>query len=378
MPMLHEIQSRGYGVFLTDGNPDCIGSRYAEQFVNLDTYDIAGHLELAQSMSKKPVAVLTVAADVGPTVSAVAEELELPACDYLVAKRVRNKAEFRKTLNAPHPAFRSFIKDFRMVYTTWERVCDMREAEPYPCVIKPLEKAGSRDIGIINNRRDFNYAVTNFPEREFLIEEYLQSECEIATDNFVLNGNIKFANSVYRKFDRFGIEHFHINPYELNQELRDKIRYVATKFGVDWGPLKVDFIYDKRYGWVITEAATRLSGGFDHMYAAPVATGKDITKFMLDIALGRVPKYSDLWNTLKQYAVTYAPELQPGHVVEYKIPQDYCEEIFITTNDIHPLENCARRPVFYITRGYTVFEAYRKARVVEKEMEIIYESNADR
>ena len=64
IPLMEEIKSRGLKIFCTDGDKNCPGAGIADQFVQLDTYDVYGHLDLAASMSDKPIAVLTAGADV--------------------------------------------------------------------------------------------------------------------------------------------------------------------------------------------------------------------------------------------------------------------------------------------------------------------------
>ena len=141
-----------------------------------------------------------------------------------------------------------------------------------------------------------------------LIEEYLQVECEVAFDFFVENGHLVLASSAYRIFEKgkFGIELGHINPWKPPKELIALSKKVAEKLGVTFGPLKLDYIYDKRYGWILEECATRLSGGFDHMVTGKLI-GKDVTGVMLDVALGKPANPTKLVAKKDKFACAYAP-----------------------------------------------------------------------
>lgn len=380
IPLINECLGRGYKVFCTDGDPSCIGADYADQFVPIDTYDVYGHIDLASSMSEKPIAVLTAGADVGPTVSAVADELDLLAVDYEVAKTVRNKAKMREALGASHPVY--IVVDYRREDQTrilWERACEMSNIDPYPCVLKPLERAGSRGVSLVTSPFGFSRAqrsaeiADNGMNREFIIEEYISGE-HIATDSFILNGKVKVANAVYRVFsdEYFGVEMYHINPYDPPKKVRDIIKHVAKRLGVDWGALKVDFVYNEQYGWVVEECATRLSGGFDSMYAAPLATGKNLMGYMLDMALGNKPNNKDLWNTKKKFACTYAPHFEPGHMVAFPTYDEGLEYESKMNTNVEPLTDCSKRPYFFITVGDTAYQAYRHALLVERGLDVSY------
>ena len=383
IPLIDECHKRGYKVFCTDGDEDCVGATSADQFVPIDTYDVYSHIDLASSMTEKPVAVLTVGADIGPTVSAVADELDLLAVDYEVAKIARNKAKMHDALAMSHPVYK--VVSYRREDQTrilWERHCKMNDIDPYPCVLKPLERAGSRGVSLVSSPFEFSRAQRSAEvadggmNNHFIIEEYLSGE-HVATDSFVVDGKAKVANAVYRVFSdkHFGVEVYHINPFEPPKKVRDIIAHVAKRLGVDWGALKVDFIHTPHYGWVVTDCATRLSGGWDSMYAAPLATGKNIMGYMLDMALGNKPNHKDLWNTKKQFACTYAVHIEPGVIDTVTLPLHDVNGLkfsMLTHQTVEPLTDCSKRPYFIITVGDTAYQAYRRALLVERGLQVTY------
>ena len=83
-----------------------------------------------------------------------------------------------------------------------------------------------------------------------------------------------------------------------------------------------------------------------------------------------------MWNTNKKFAFTYAPILKPGIVKKLSVPKyDYMKHIFVTmkNNTIEKLQNCSQRPLFYIVEGNSELDAIKKAKTIEREIEIEYE-----
>ena len=380
IPLIEECKRRGYGVICTDGDANAPGATIADQFINIDTYDVYTHIDLANAMSIKPVAVITAGADVGPTVSAIADEIGLPAVPYEVAKRVRNKAQMRRALNASHPVWME-VKFSDDVREKWNSLCKHNNVDPYPCVVKPLERAGSKGITLVKSPFSFERALKkariadNGMNATCIIEEMLHGY-EVATDTFIVDGKYRYANSVYRMFSkqRFGVERGHLNPYRLTPRMKSMIKTASKRLGVDWGAFKVDFIVDDRYGAVISECATRLSGGFDHMYATPVATGMNITGYMVGLALGERPNQKMLYNTLHKVACTYSLVGEPGKIKSIQFPEyEWLRHTFVTKPFMQDVEDCTQRTIFIITVGDDYYQAYKRARIVERETKIEYE-----
>ena len=386
VPIIQEAKSRGYKVVVSDKNPNAPGCQLADQVIMLDTYDVNGHKMAAETMTKKPIAVLTAGADVGPTVSAIAETLGLVAESYDVAKLCRNKFALRNALQQEHPIYMRIEVEPSTANTLWKSRFKYKDINPYPCVIKPFEHSGSKGMVVVKSPwewvdalRTAKHASTPYNiVREVIVEEFLHGD-EYATDSFVDNGKIYFVNGSKRIFDakRPGIELGHVNPWTPPQEVLDKIQDVADKVGVTTGPLKVDFINDTRYGWLVMEAATRFSGGFDHMTTSLAATGKDITGAMLDYALGNGIKKGKLRNRLNKFACAYAPTFLPGKVEKWQLPEqdeNIVDVIFLSKDEIFPLKNCANRPVFVIATGDSEESAIENAKSYSNKISVIYDN----
>src|SRR3990167_125198 len=379
VPLIEEFKNRNLEVLVSARNPDAPGCKIADEVIGIDTYDVGMHLEIAEKMSVKPIAVATMGADVGPTVSALAEYFGLYAETTEVASRCRNKIEMRKTLNAPHPVFIT-TRDIDMIHTTWTGKCIFAGVPAYPCVLKPAELSGSRGVSIIRTAFDWHRAIERAKRaapkaRIFLVEEYITGP-EVAVDFFVINGKLILANAVYRLFHHFGLEAGHINPYHPPQELLDLAQAAAEKLGVTTGPFKADFICSPRYGWVLVECATRLSGGWDSELTCPIATGRDLVGAMADYALYNRVSKRKLKIKKDKYACAYAPLLNPGKVSAWKVPENLpgLHKVIINSMDeIDLIDDCTKRPVFVITEGDSPYQAYRRALKATRNIEVIYD-----
>lgn len=376
IPLIQEIKRRGYKILVSDKNPNAPGMKHADLALNIDTYDVDAHVSVATGIAKtKSVrAVLTAGADVGPTVSAIAETLSLPAESLQVAQTARNKASFRKAFRQNHPAYLEVMPNEDSPQSRWKNKCNAGGIPPYPCIVKPLESSATRGITLVESPWKLGAAI-RFASKynknrhvPVLIEEYIKGDTEVALDFFMYEENLILANAacrIFRHKNKPGFEIGHINPWKPPRELIRIARQAASAIGLKFGPFKIDFIHDER-GWFALEAATRLSGGFDHMYTCPIATGKDVTGVMLDLALGLPLNKEKLKSTKDNYACAYSPTLLPGKVESW-LTDDVknspgVEKIFIThETEIPTIEHCASRPIFIITSGKSPMGAFRNA-----------------
>lgn len=387
VPMLEEIKRRGYKVLVTDLSPNCACRYLADRFEPIDIYSVPDNLAFAREIVKtkyQPVAVLTVATDAGIEVSAVAEYFGLPAAPLQVAKQVRNKAMMRGLLKDLSPKFRAGVT-----------MAHFNDWDTWPCVVKAADNSGSKGFSVVRNREELQPALAKarnnnrYGINTVLIEEYLEgvdvmpeltdfSTCEAAVEGFFVNSIWFPANGALRLFHRQlpGVEAGHFNPFIPDTKTVSMLNDAAYRLGVTDGPLKFDLMHTKD-GWRILEAATRLSGGWDHMCTCPLATGKDVTGFMLDYASGLYPNYDKLSPTKDRHACCYAPILKPGKITGWIIPEEARRKAaHIFTNDkggeIGLLESNADRPLFLICEGATREEALEKCLKVAEMVKPLY------
>lgn len=374
MWMLREIQARGLPVLVTDGNPDAPARHHGVPFFCVSTYDVPGHLRLARELNIGVQAVCTVAADVGPTVSALAEYYGVPACSYSAAVRARRKASFREAFSAAHPIWMSIPPEMRPEEA--KRAWLSRWEGPF--VVKASESRGSRGFSVGSWER-FEEAVMRARAASLdgwvVLEEALFGE-EVAIDCLIVDGATRVVNTAARRFLRPGLELGHTNPGPWDAELEALAAQAAAAVGVHTGPWKLDLIRDHRYGWCVLEVATRFSGGFDHFVTAVIGPGKDLTGLMLDYALGWPLDWSKAEAKRSWHGAAYAPPLRPGRIAGYRrrngdatLPPGI---IPLRMDFIPPLEEAASRPLFAVARGESAEEAWERAVRLADEVEPIY------
>ena len=383
-PMLRKIRERGYKSLVTDGNPECRCAWEADAFFRVSTYDIKGHLELASKLKDSGIAgVLTVAADVGPTVSAVAHVLSLPACSLASAIAARDKVSMRVStaLLSKHPVWMALpATRAEAAWHSWDTWARSKGIPSLPCVVKAPDNRASRGMTVVRRPEDMAPAVRKAASSAIqrkdtvLIEEFLEGE-EYAIDTFIVDGKARVVNIAKRIFHEPGIEAGHINPGAFDPEMERIATEYAEALGVDQGPFKLDLVKHPRYGWCVLETATRLSGGFDHMCTAVVGPGKDITGLMLDFALGLPFDGSKLESKIGKYAACYAPVFEPGTILGYLYhgsPELPDGVIVVNRREIPPLETSADRPIFVIETGDSEEEAWEKAKEIASGLEPMY------
>lgn len=378
-PISQTIQARGYAVLATDGNADAYCAKLVDKLVVLDTYDVAGHLAYAKTLTTPPMAVLTDAADVGPTVSALAEYFGLPACSYEAALATRNKAQFRRLFKQLHPRYAVYQATDNpvVVNSTWLAATGKRDTTYplFPVVVKPADNCASRGVTKAYNAAQLIQAFTIAAQAtrfssEIILEEYLCGT-EYATDWLIVDGKAILVNACARVFSGFGRELGHYNPWRPPEIVHKLASRAAQELGVTEGPFKLDWLYDKRYGWSALEGATRWSGGFDHTHSAYYATGRQLREVLLDYALGLPFDITKLAWQHKRYCVVYAPSMPVGHTIKPSAVkpvlsgQDQLHEIVVTRPGVVGVEtSCADRPVFVITSSSTTDDAWLLARTI--------------
>lgn len=372
VPVIKEFQQRGLEVLVTDRDIHALGCQVADTAIELDTYDIAGHLDLARKYPVMPKTVLTDAADVGPTVSALAEYYGTPACNYVGACNARDKAKVRVLLDQPHPVYvaGNTQEDAYELWSRWVQRAINYDVPARPCIIKAADNCASRGMMRVDMWDQFDKAIdvarlANHLSDNVVVEEQLNG-WEVAVDFLVLGDEVLFVNGAKRVFGDFGIEVGHTNPWVAPFEVCKIANDAAKKLGVNSGPFKLDLLYDQNYGWCVLECATRWSGGFDHTHSAVLATGRNLVKVLADYALGCQVNRADLEWQKQGFAAVYAPVFEAGEITGWDTTEaesmpGVSEIVVRETKRVSPLKTCADRPIFVIAAGDTEQAAWQNA-----------------
>ena len=294
VPAIKVAKSMGLKVVVTDYNREAEGMLMADYPIEVSTRNINLTVNAAKQFHEScPLdGVMTVGTDASQTVAAVANALNLPGIPFEVAERSTDKIKMRRRLHKMGVA----VPRFYPVWTMDDLENAFKEM-PLPLVIKPCDNMGARGVKLINERHEASLAFREAKEAsisgKLVVEEYMDGP-ELSLDALIFNGHIQVTGIGDRIIQRapYFVEVGHTLPSNQPQEklgLATELFCSAIKaLGIDIGAAKGDIKLTKD-GPKVIEIAARLSGGWMSTYTYPLATGINLMKAAIEIALGETP-----------------------------------------------------------------------------------------
>lgn len=294
IPAIRIARDMGLRTVVTDYNPHAPGMAMADVPVVMSTRDVQGTVRVARDVHRTyPIrGCLTVGTDASVTVAAVCGALGLPGIRTDAAERATDKIKMRSAFRAagvPSPRFCG-------VWTMTEAEEALKDIG-LPAVIKPADNMGARGVKKISKDWElesaFREARSASTSGGVILEEFMEGD-ELSIDMLLQSGRPIFsvvADRIIRHSPYF-VEIGHILPSSKPKDLQDAAieltRMGCEALGVTVGAAKSDIKLTPK-GPMIGELAARLSGGFMSGYTCPVATGVEIIRSAIEIALGRKP-----------------------------------------------------------------------------------------
>jgi argininosuccinate lyase len=290
----------------------------ADEFVHLDTFDIAGNIARSDKLRTRYDirAVFTAGADCHETVAVLARHLGLHGIDPDIAHLCRYKNRTRARLREkgiPQPV----LKEAR----TYEQALAAAAEIGFPIALKATDNSGSRGFSRIDRSEDlspaaFQRARENGTTGIVIVEELLlprpQTIAEQSVETIWQDGEMRWLNWVDRLFRKdfdsiahpwkegddpyreisWAIELGHLNPAEHAAQIRQEVEALIRRAGEAIGMenqkgghvLKADIMLTTK-GPMILELTPRLSGGWDSALSTP-ERGADFIGGALRLALG--------------------------------------------------------------------------------------------
>ncbi len=290
LPLVLKAKELGYEVHCFAWEAGAVAKDTADFFYPLSITDKEAILEICKKIN--PVGVLTAGSDLAmPTVAFICEALDLCCNSYEVACRCTNKYEMRKALADNGVA---------VPYFKLTSECDQIDAEtiPYPVIVKPTDRSGSRGITLVSSAQELSKAIEDATSQSFskeaIIEGYIEGD-EYSCECISFEGKHHFL-SFTKKFTTGApnyIETGHIQPDDIPEQFKEKI--ISTIFdalsalGVTYGASHTEFRVDKSGNFGIIEIGARMGGdciGSDLVF---LSTGKDFLKMLINVACGKAP-----------------------------------------------------------------------------------------
>lgn len=299
VPAITTARELGLYTISCDGNPNAPGLALADRGYHLDIRHTEQLTELARTHQVS--GIFCHAVEMPDIISTVATSLGLPTVDPAAAQRATDKytrLAWFKRQGVPSAQF-AFA----------DRASDLKEAAReigYPLVIKPTDTAGARGVQRVDSAAGlepaYNEALRYSRSTRVLLEEFLEGP-EISTEAVVYQGEIvtfAFADRNYEdsgKFSPYFVEDGINFPSRLSPAMQEQAIAVANQaicaLGINFGAAKGDLIIHKGQVKVI-EMAARTSGGWFGAGSIKHATGVDVLKPLIQMAVGNHPDLSAL------------------------------------------------------------------------------------
>jgi biotin carboxylase len=272
--LLRRCRQLGWEIILVDQNPSAPGRRYADKFVQVSTFDIAGVEEAARHL--RPESIVTVGSDQPVLTGAVvSERVGIPAAlTPETAAKTTNKRIMKGALrDAGVPTV-----DYEVVGLKSSRPL------PLPVVVKPLDSQGQRGVSLVTGDGEYGPAVEEAlaysREESVLVEAYYPST-EVTVSGWVSGGEV----DVWSMTDRVTVSpslslgvcaahrHPSIHAEEWYETVASASRRIVEAFGITEGPIYFQFLVGEE-GVKANEVACRLGGAYEDE-SLPLVSGVD-------------------------------------------------------------------------------------------------------
>ena len=358
VPAIREAHAMNLEVVAMDANPNAPGLAIADYPLAHNPSQVTQAIKLARDYSVN--AAVSVASD--PCLIPAAEicrAMELPGLAPEAARVARNKRLARDRLRQTLPQY-------------CPRYCVLRSSEDlaqvaavcgYPAVLKPSESNGSKGVIIANSERElseaYSYAWSFSSSGEVLAEELLTGR-EVSVEG-VVSGEIHLVAITDKTTTPppFCVEIAHAVPSRLPPDtllnIREAAEAIAHAFELDACAIHAE-LYVTVDGIKLVEFGARLGGGCITSHLVPLATGVNLTRAVITMALGETPS---LAISRSQGAAIQFLRATPGRVVAIEgleharsLPGVVEIECPLTAGShIHRLENSDHRFGYVIASG---------------------------
>ncbi|MFI3256868.1 MAG: ATP-grasp domain-containing protein [Spirochaetales bacterium] len=293
-PAIDAARELGCVVTVLDGNADAFCKSEADRFEVIDLKDTQAIVDFAVELHReKPLSgVFTAGTDFSYAVACVADACNLPGHTPQAAKNASDKLLMRSCFQkhgVPSPQFAEVCAG--------DDILSFLKTMPLPLVVKPCDNMGSRGCRLVRSADELQSAVDDalFYSKtgRAIIEQYMDGP-EFSIDSLVFNGELTVTGFADRHifYPPYFIEMGHTMPTSADHDTCVdllKTFYEGIKsLGLTYGAAKADIKFTSQ-GSMIGEIAARLSGGYMSGWTYPYASGLNLTKQALLLALGENP-----------------------------------------------------------------------------------------
>lgn len=377
LPTIKRAKELGYYVGVIDYNPNAIGILHADEYFEISTIDIQGIIEIARRF--KPNGIITAATDMPVrSVAAVVNELGLCGISPDTALKATDKGEMIKTFvkhNVASPWF--------YILNGYDKLKSVCKNLSYPCIIKPIDNAGSRGVVLVNNPSElessYEYSKSQSRSGTVIIEEYM-SGSEVSVEIICINGepHIIAVTDKLTTGAPYFVEMGHSQQSQLEYEKIEAIKRLASDatkaIGIDNGPVHVEIMLTDE-GPKMVELGARMGGDCITSHLVPLSTGVDMIEATIRLACGEninvIPKLQK--GSAIRYISASAGKVENITGIDEAMAIDGIKEIVLNKNTgdlVTNINSSADRIGFVIAQADTVQDAIRACEVALEKIKV--------
>lgn len=369
VPAILEAQAMGLSVVAVDRNPKAPGLSRADIAEAVDPLDVNALTDLARA--HQVAGVLSIAHDPSSVPAAeVATRLGLRGLPPAIAWLCRNKRLTRQRLSETLPRY----SPSWCLLRSREDLPEVPRKLTFPLVLKPTDASGSKGVIVVDSPEDLDsgyaYALRYSVEGILLAEELLRGR-EVSMETLTFGGQTCVAAITDKQTTAppFCAEIGHAVPSTLpeaaQQALTEAMEQIAQAFELHECPGHAEW-YLTEHGPKLVELAARLGGGCITSHLVPLATGINMIRAAIKIALGEPP---DITPTRRRGASIrfLAPPAGVVHTVEgVRTAMEQPGVVEVTCplkpgDCVRNIENSDQRTGYVIAEGASAPEAARNA-----------------
>ena len=296
-PAIESAKKLGYKTIVFDGNNNACCKNICDEFYHIDLKDTEAIVAKAVEIHEKSAleAVFTAGTDFSFAVASVAKACNLLSHSVESAKNASDKIRMRSCFSKFGVSSPNFIEfNATMARKTLD---EFIEKHGFPLVVKPCDNMGGRGCRLVRTNGELesalNEAIKQSKTSRAIVEQYMHGP-EFSIDALVANNEVTITGFADRHifFPPYFIEMGHSMPTNIDEQNYNKLIKTFVDgihaLGLTHGAAKADIKLTKN-GPMIGEIAGRLSGGYMSGWTYPLASGLNLTKQALLIALGKEP-----------------------------------------------------------------------------------------
>lgn len=306
LPLILKAKELGFEVHAFAWADGAVAKDACDRFYPISITEYDAILEECKKI--QPSGIVTIGSDLAsPTVCYLSEKLGLTSNPFETAKMCTNKYQMRRVFQAaglPVPFFKLVAETDSL----------NPNQIPYPVIVKPTDRSGSRGIFLVERKEQLmpalQVSIGHSFDKNAIIEGFIPGN-EYSCECISYHGQHHFL-AITKKYTTGApnyIETGHIQPCDISPEMQEKIKAhifdALTALGIQNGASHTEFKVDHKGNFGIIEIGARMGGdciGSDLVY---LSTGYDFLKMVIDVACGIAPQVVPTGVAYKQARITF-------------------------------------------------------------------------